>query len=136
MTRYMLDTNIVSHLLRRHPAVVARVTVTPMAALCMSAVTGAELMYGLAKRPGAVRLARAVDELMRRVEVLPWTSSVMSGYGDTRASLESQGQPMGALDMLIAAHALEAGVVLVTNDQAFRRVPGLVVEDWSIPTGN
>lgn len=136
MTRYMLDTNIVSLLLRAHPAVVARVTAAPMVALCLSAITGAELMYGLAKRPGAARLARAVDELLRRVEVLPWAPSVMAGYGETRAALESQGQPVGALNLLIAAHALETGAVLVTNDQAFRRVPGLVVEDWTVPTGN
>ncbi|WP_459571262.1 PIN domain-containing protein [Cupriavidus sp. 8B] len=132
----MLDTNIVSHLLRGHPAVVARVTAAPMVALCLSVITGAELMYGLAKRPGAERLARAVDELLRRVEVLPWTPSVMAGHGETRAALESQGQPMGALDLLIAAHALETGAVLVTNDKAFRRIPRLVVEDWSVPTGN
>ncbi|WP_454739502.1 PIN domain-containing protein [Cupriavidus necator] len=132
----MLDTNIVSHLLRGHPAVVARVTAAPMAMLCLSVITGAELMCGLAKRPGAARLARAVDELLRRVEVLPWTPSMMAGYGEARAALESQGQPMGALDLLIAAHALETGAVLVTNDQAFRRVLGLVVEDWSVPTGN
>jgi len=136
MTRNMLDTNMVSYLLRGHPAVVARVTAAPIVSLCLSAITGAELMYGLAKRPGTARLARAIDELLRRVEVLPWTSSVMATYGETRAALESQGQPMGALDLLIAAHALETGAVLVTNDQAFWRVPGLVVEDWSVPTGN
>lgn len=107
-----------------------------MAALCLSAITGAELMHGLAKRPGAARLARAVDELLRRLEVLPWTPSVLAGYGETRAAMESQGQPMGALDLLIASHALTTGPVLVTNDQALRRVPGLVVEDWSTSTGN
>jgi tRNA(fMet)-specific endonuclease VapC len=136
MTRYMLDTNIVSHLLRAHPAVVARVTAAPMATLCLSAITGAELMYGLAKRPGAERLARAVDELLRRVEVLPWAPSAMVGYGQLRAGLEGQGQPMGALDLLIAAHALDADAVLVTNDKAFGRVPGLRVEDWSLPAGH
>ncbi|TWG79496.1 tRNA(fMet)-specific endonuclease VapC [Cupriavidus gilardii J11] len=136
MTRYMLDTNIVSHLLRGHPAVLARVTAAPMVDLCLSAITGAELMYGLAKRPTAARLARAVDELLRRIEVLPWAPSVMAGYGEIRATLESQGQPMGALDLLIAAHALDSGAVLVTNDQAFHRVPGLVVEDWTKSSGN
>lgn len=136
MTRYMLDTNIVSHLLRANPVVVARVTSAPMSALCMSAITGAELMYGLARRPEAVRLARAVNELMARVEVLPWAPSAMPGYGQVRALLEGKGQPMGASDMLIAGHALDVGAVLVTNDQAFTRVPGLSVEDWSMPTGN
>ncbi len=136
MTRYMLDTNIVSHLLRGHPTVVARVTAAPMVALCLSVITGAELMYGLAKRPGAAARRLRARGALRRVEVLPWTPSVMAGYGETRAALESQGQPMGALDLLIAAHALETGAVLVTNDKAFRRISRLVVEDWSVPTGN
>jgi len=136
MTRYMLDTNIVSHLLRAHPGVVARVTATPMAALCLSAITGAELLYGLAKRPGADRLARAVDELLRCIEVLHWAPSAMAGYGQLRAQLDGKGQPMGALDLLIAAHALDAEAVLVTNDKAFGRVLGLRIEDWSMPAGN
>lgn len=133
MTRYLLDTNIVSHLLRQHPSVIERVTHMPMSALCLSAITGAELMYGLAKRPEATRLAHAVDELLRRIEVLPWSPSAMGAYGQLRATLESQGQPMGALDQLIAAHALDVGAVLVTNDAAFSRVPNLMVEDWTKP---
>lgn len=132
MTRYLLDTNIVIHLLRQHPVVAERVTRTPMAALCLSAITGAELMYGLAKRPEATRLARAVDELLRRVEVLPWSPSAMGSYGRLRATLEARGQPMGALDQLIAAHALDVGAVLVTNAAAFGRVAGLAVEDWTL----
>ncbi|MGY8525329.1 PIN domain-containing protein [Paracidovorax citrulli] len=112
MTRYMLDTNIVSYLLRSHEAVAARVKSVPVGLLCMSSITGAELMYGLARRPFAARLARAVDELLRRVEVLPWPPAAMAGYGARRAELESQGRPMGGLDLLIAAHALEEGAVL------------------------
>jgi tRNA(fMet)-specific endonuclease VapC len=66
----MLDTNIVSHLIRRHPAVTRRVVAAPMASLCISAITAGELRFGLAKRPGATKLHRAVVEFLRRVDVL------------------------------------------------------------------
>lgn len=130
MTRYMLDTNTVSHLIRQHPAVVRRVVATPMASLCLSAVTAGELWFGLARRPEAVRLHRAVAELLRRVDVPPWDSDVAERYGSMRADMERGGKPLGPLDLLIAAHAATLGAVLVTNDRAFGRVAGLVVEDW------
>jgi tRNA(fMet)-specific endonuclease VapC len=131
MTRTMLDTNIVSHLLKLHPAVVRHVTAASMASLCISAITAGELVFGLAKRPDAVRLHRAVEEFLRRVDVLPWDREVATRYGGVRAALERGGKVLGALDLLIAAHALNAGAVLVTNDRTFRHVPGLEVEDWT-----
>lgn len=131
MTRYMLDTNIVSHLLRQHPAVVRRVVAVPMAALCISAITAGELWFGLAKRPGAVRLHRAVVELLRRVDVIPWDSAVAERYGVVRGELERGGRAPGPLDVLIAAHAVSVGAVLVTNDRGLAHVPALAVEDWT-----
>ncbi|MCL2344236.1 MAG: type II toxin-antitoxin system VapC family toxin [Desulfobulbus sp.] len=131
MTRYMLDTNTVSHLVKGHPAVSLRVTETPMAALCISAITGGELMFGLARLPNAKRLQQAVAEFLRRVDVLPWDDAAMEGYGKMRAAIEKQGRPLGPLDMLIAAHALATDSILVTNDTAFGRVPGLTAEDWT-----
>jgi len=131
MKRYMLDTNTVGHLLKGHPAVSLRVTEVPMAALCISAITGGELMFGLAKAPDAKRLHQAVMEFLRRVDVLSWDGAVMERYGNVRAGMEKQGRSLGPLDMLIAAHALETGCVLVTNDAAFSRVAGLTVEDWT-----
>jgi len=88
-------------------------------------------MFGLAKAPDAKRLHQAVMEFMRRVDVLPWDSAVIERYGNIRADMEKQGRALGPLDMLIAAHALETGSVLVTNDVAFSRVVGLAVEDWT-----
>jgi tRNA(fMet)-specific endonuclease VapC len=131
MKRYMLDTNTVSHLVKGHPAVSLRVTEVPMTALCISAITGGELMFGLAKVPDAKRLQQAVTELLRRVDVLPWDGAVTECYGNVRADMEKQGRALGPLDMLIAAHALETDSVLVTNDAAFSRVVGLTVEDWT-----
>ncbi len=131
MKRYMLDTNTVSHLLRQHPTVARRVVATPMAALCISAITEGELQFGLAKRPDAKRLHLAVQEFLRRVDVLPWDSAVANRYGTVRADLERQGKIPASLDLLIAAHAMDTDAVLVTNDGTFTQVPGLQLEDWT-----
>lgn len=127
----MLDTNTVSHLLKEHPAVVRRVVATPMASLCLSAITEAELRYGLAKRPDAKRLHNLVRELLLRLDVLPWNGDTARAYGTIRASLERQGKALAPLDLLIAAHALAAGCILVSNDQAFTHVTGLDLQDWT-----
>ncbi|MGQ3047217.1 MAG: type II toxin-antitoxin system VapC family toxin [Niveispirillum sp.] len=126
----MLDTNSVSHLIREHPMVVRRVVSAPMTALCLSAVTEAELRYGLAKRPEATRLHRVVGELLLRLDVLPWDSDVARIYGETRAAMERQGKALAPLDLMIAAHAIATGCTLVSNDQAFAQLPGLALEDW------
>ncbi|MDR1351202.1 MAG: type II toxin-antitoxin system VapC family toxin [Zoogloeaceae bacterium] len=130
MKRYMLDTNTVSHLLKEHPAVVRQVVAAPMAALCISAITEGELLFGLTKRP-AKRLHRAVSEFLRRVDALPWDSTVVEHYGIVRAGMERHGAILAPLDLLIAAHALSIRAVLVTNDRAFRQVADLHVEDWT-----
>ncbi len=130
MTRYMLDTNTVSYLIKGHPAVSRRVVNVPMASLCISSITESELLFGLAKRPEAKRLHTVVREFLLRVDVLPWDSAIAECYGAVRAELERQGKLLGPLDLLIATHALGAGAVLVTNDQAFCKVADLHVEDW------
>lgn len=127
----MLDTNTVSHLIKEHPAVARRVVAVPMASLCISAITEGELFFGLAKRPDAKRLHLAVREFLRRVNVLPWDSAVAEHYGTVRAGMARQGKILGPLDLLIAVHALSTGAVLVTNDQTFKQVAGLQIEDWT-----
>lgn len=131
MTRYLLDTNTISHLLRGHAAVDRHVAAVPMASLCTSAVTEGELLYGLARRPEAVRLRALVMELLKRLDVLPWDRAVAAHYGTLRAELERSGRPLGPLDTMIAAHALAADAVLVTNDRVFAAAAGLRVEDWT-----
>ena len=131
MTRYMPDTNTVSHLIRKHPAVVRRALAVPVAAVCISSITEGELLFGLARRPEAKRLHTAVREFLRRADVLPWDSGVAECYGAARAAMERQGKTLGPLDLLIASHGLHAGAVLVTNDRAFAQVNGLKVEDWT-----
>ncbi|MEQ9330184.1 type II toxin-antitoxin system VapC family toxin [Thalassobaculum sp.] len=131
MTRYRRDTNTVSHLVRGSPALDRRVTEVPIAALCISAVTEGELLFGLARRPGAVRLRATVMELVKRVDTLAWDSAAAERYGELRAELERLGRPLGPLDTMIAAHALAADAVLISNDRAFAQAPGLRVEDWT-----
>ncbi|MFY9260151.1 MAG: type II toxin-antitoxin system VapC family toxin [Gallionella sp.] len=130
MKRYLLDTNIVSHLIKQHPAVAARLTAVPMAALCISSITEAELMFGLAKRPDAKRLHDLIHAFLQRVDVLPWDSAEC--YGKVRAQLTAGGKVLGALDLLIATQALDIGAVLVSNDQALRQIEGLMLEDWTV----
>ncbi len=132
MRHYLLDTNMVSHLLRGHARVLQRVEAVPMASLSISAITEGELLFGLARRPEATRLQQLVQAFLRRVEVLPWDSAVAAAYGNTRAALVAQGKVIAPLDLLIAAHALANGAVLVSNDQAFRQIAGLALEDWTV----
>lgn len=132
MMLYMLDTNTVSHLIKKHPSVSRRVVDVPMSSLCISSITEGELLFGLAKRPEAARLRTVVNEFLLRVDAVPWDSDVAEYYGTARANLERQGKILGSLDLLIATHALHVGAILVTNDGAFAQVPGLRVEDWTI----
>jgi len=99
--------------------------------LCISVITQAELLFGLAKRPQSKSLHALVHAFLTHIEVLPWSSDTAASYGKLRATLEKQGWCPGALDMLIAAHAVSEQAVLVTNDRVFTQLPQLVVEDWS-----
>ena len=101
-----------------------------MHSVCISAITAGELAFGLAKRPQAVALGEAVNEFLRRVEVMPWDDAVAQTYGALRAELQKNGRPLAALDLQIAAHALHLKATLVSNDKAFAQAGGLAVEDW------
>ena len=102
-----------------------------MSEIGISVVTEAELRFGVARLPQAAKLGIAVEEFLLRVEVLPWGSEAAQHYARIRALLEREGEPMGNLDLLIAAQALAMDVILVTNDRVFRRVKGLRIEDWT-----
>lgn len=131
MTRFMLDTNTVSHLLKKHPAVARRVVTVPITSLCISAITQGELLFGLAKRPDATTLHGVVREFLRRVDVLPWDATTAEVYGPVRASTQREGRVLAPMDLLIGAHALSVDAVLVTNDSAFGQLPGLSIADWT-----
>jgi len=130
--RYLLDTNMASYVIKGNVLRVReRLLKVPMAEVGISVITEAELHFGVARKPEAVRLKTAVAEFLLRVEVLPWDSEAAQHYAVIRTTLERTGAPMGNLDMMIAAQALAAQAVLVTDDRVFRRVKGLKVEDWS-----
>lgn len=128
---YMLDTNMVSHLIKKHAAVMPRLEAIPMSSICVSAITEGELLFGLAKRPGSTQLRRIVHEFLLRATVLPWDSLVAEEYGSLRAELEYQGQTLAPMDLMIGAHARCVDAVLVTNDRVFTQVPNLKLEDWT-----
>jgi tRNA(fMet)-specific endonuclease VapC len=134
MTRlYLLDTHTVSYLIKRHPQVTQHLLAVPMHSVCISAITAGELAFGLAKRPEAVALKAAVNEFLRRVEVLPWDAAVAQTYGALRAQMQNKGTPLAALDMQIAAHAVHVNATLVTSDHAFLHIDQLLVENWIEP---
>ena len=132
--QYLLDTNVVSELVRRPNGEVAtRVASLAPNAFGISIVVAAELRYG-AERRGSVRLARQLEAVLAAIEVLPIETPVDRHYGAIRNELESAGNPISDNDLLIAAHARALGATLVTNNvREFRRVPGLAVENWHGP---
>jgi tRNA(fMet)-specific endonuclease VapC len=129
----LLDTNIISLIVRGgHPAVDARLVSAAPGTLYMSAITRAELRYGVCRKPSAHRLAQLVNEVLIRIPSLDWNHEAADTYGALRAELERRGTPIGNLDTLIAAHALAIGATLVTaNRRHFEMVPDLAIEDWS-----
>jgi len=132
MTPYLLDTNIASCIIKGNsPAVDRRLVKVAMAQLAISAVTEGELRFGAARLPHAARLHSLIEEFLLRLAILPWDSDAARQYGQLRATLEREGQPMGNLDVMIAAHALAVNAVLLTNDHAFVRIKKLKIEDWT-----
>lgn len=131
MPGYLLDTNIVSHLIRQpQGAVMRRISEVGESAVFVSVVVACELRFGAAKRQSTA-LSERIERLLSLIPVLPLESGVDREYADIRCFLEMSGQPIGPNDLLIAAHARSLGMVLVTdNVREFGRVPGLVVENW------
>ena len=133
--RYILDTNTASYIIKGEPVAIREHLVkVPMANVCISAITEAELLRGVAKKPEAKRLAVVVKEFLLRVDILPWDSDAAEAYARLRTACENEGKPLGAMDMLIAAHSVAAETVLITNDKAFYNVQHfLQLEDWTKP---
>ena len=131
MTRYLLDTNIISDLIRNPQGKAARrIEKIGEDSICTSIIVAAELRYGCAKS-GSTKLHKAVDDLLGEIEVLPFEAPTDADYGDIRATLESAGIPIGSNDLLIAAHARALGATVITaNTDEFKRVKGLKVENW------
>jgi tRNA(fMet)-specific endonuclease VapC len=131
VTRYLLDTNIVSDLIRHPRGLTAqRIAEVGEDLVCTSVIVTAELRFGAVKL-GATRLAEQMEAVLARLEVLPFETPVDAAYADLRAALERRGMPIGGNDMLIAAHAMALGCTMVTdNVREFGRVEGLTIENW------
>jgi tRNA(fMet)-specific endonuclease VapC len=125
--RYMLDTNTVSYIIKgKSPAARRKLAELRHGDIaCISAITEAEIQYGLAKSPNTNLLRSAVEGFLAKIQILPWGSEEAQAYGSLRADQEAAGKPLGNLDTLIAAHAISVGAILVTNDKAFLQVPTL-----------
>lgn len=127
----LLDTNISIAILNRDERVRPHLSRHPPKELRMSAITLAELRFGVAGAVDAKKAASNLRLLLGKVRAVPFDDAATDRYGDLRHLLEGRGSPIGPLDTLIAAHALSLGWPLVTNDtREFRRVPGLQVENW------
>jgi tRNA(fMet)-specific endonuclease VapC len=129
--RYLLDTNIVSDLIRNPQGNVARrIAKVGVPQICTSIIVAAELRYGAEKR-GAVSLSERLEAVLERLEVMSFEGPADTTYALLRAKLERSGKPIGANDLLIAAHALCLGCAIVTdNEREFGRVAGLKLENW------
>lgn len=129
--RFMLDTDTCSFAIHGGDAKLRAALQRHADALCVSAITAAELRFGALKK-GSPRITEAVSCFLDLVDIVPWTEAAADRYAGIRVHLESTGQPIGNMDMLIAASALAEGCRLVTHNLAhFGRLPSLPVEDWT-----
>jgi tRNA(fMet)-specific endonuclease VapC len=128
---YLLDTNIVSDLVRNpNGRAAAGLAGISEEQVFTSIIVAAELRYGMARK-NSPRLTAQLETVLGGLEILPLDAPADRAYADLRANLESKGMPISANDMLIAAHALALGYTLVTDNQReFSRIKGLVVENW------
>ncbi len=130
--RYLLDTNTCIHLIKHHPPEFWRkLSVIPVGQVGLSSCVLAELWYGIEQSARRAENEAALEDFLDYVEVLDWPAQAAPIYGRLRATLKRQGTPIGAMDLMIAAHALVVDATLVTDNlQEFQRVPGLRVENW------
>ena len=132
---YLLDTNTLSYISIDRSPEARRMMNRAMGdhTIAISAMTEGEVLFGLAKNPGAkaARLRASVDLLFPILLILPWDSAAAHAYGTLRAHLSAVGKPFSTMDTLIAAHALSLDAILVTHDNAFHQVNGLRTVDWA-----
>lgn len=131
---YMLDTDTASYIIKgRSPGIEAKLVDILPSMVCISVMTRAELLYGLKRLPADHRLHLAVLQFLKTVRVPAWDAEAADWYASIRHQLITTGQPIGELDMMIAAHSLSAGAVLVTNNvRHYERIEApLILENWA-----
>jgi tRNA(fMet)-specific endonuclease VapC len=129
---WMLDTNICIYIIKRKPqSVYERLQSISMDLISISAITLAELQYGVTKSAAQEKNQRVLDQFITHVDVKSWGTEAVSHYGEIRTLLERQGTTIGNMDLMIAAHARSLNTTLVThNSREFQRVPNLKWKDW------
>ena len=131
--RYLLDTNVVSHIMQgRDAKLLAKLSKLSIGQAAISSVTLAEIEYGIQRRGSPTKLRNALTQVMLHMDVLPWDAAAATGYGELCSSLETQGINLSDFDMMIAAHAVALKITLVSRDKAFMNVPKsiLKLEIW------
>jgi tRNA(fMet)-specific endonuclease VapC len=134
MALFMLDTDAASYLLKGSSASLdARIRQLQAADICISAVTRAEIMFGLRRKgEGATRLDRLIGVFLESVQCLPWEEQAADRFGAVAAALELAGQPIGDMDTMIGSHALAVDATLITNNHRhFSRISDLKIDPWS-----
>lgn len=131
--KYMLDTNICIYAIKHKTETVIKNFLShEPEEMCISAITYAELMYGVEKSMAIEKNGIALSLFLSPLTILEFQASAAEEYGKVRAELETKGMPIGPMDLLIAGHARSEGLILVTNNtREFCRVEGLVVENWT-----
>ena len=129
---YMLDTDTVSLLVRKNPSVIKKLIKHEKDEICISAITYAELRFGLEKK-GSEKLQNEVNAILGKLSIIDFNSSQSEIYGKLRLKLENSGRPLGDMDILIASAALSIGAILVShNVKHFSKIPGIKIEDWCL----
>lgn len=130
--KFMLDTNIIAYAKNNRPeSVLQRFMEHRPEDMCISAITMAELEFGICKSSKPAQNRLALMMFLSEIQVVPFDGKAAQEYGLIRAELTARGSPIGANDLLIAAHARSLGLTLITNNgREFERVPGLTVENW------
>lgn len=130
MHKYMLDTNMCIYTIKRRPLEVLTTFNQHAGQMCVSAITLAELFHGAERSQHVERNLKVVEDFVSRLDVLDYSQQAAAHCGEIYVTLQRQGSAIGANDLHIAAHARCLGLILVTNDVDFDRVPGLRVENW------
>jgi tRNA(fMet)-specific endonuclease VapC len=133
MLKYLLDTNMVIYTMKNRPQQVKRHFEQHDGRMSISAVTLGELVFGAEHSQQVEQNLADIEAMAARLDVLPFDNKAAYHFGQIRAALYRTGQPIGPYDMMIAGQARAMGLILVTNNvKEFERVPGLLLEDWSV----
>jgi tRNA(fMet)-specific endonuclease VapC len=129
--KFLLDTDTCIYALKQHPSVLKHLLAQSRKDIVLSVITEAELRTGAAKSASAARTLRLVENFLRPLGIVEFTSNDAASYAQVRAKLEREGRPIGPLDTLIAAQAVARKLILVSNNEReFSRVVGLRIENW------